>query len=188
MVATLHSAARWVRFDIAYAVFQLARFCASAGPVHHATLHHLIKYLASVRYPGFKLEYSKKSSNYTGLDGFCDSDWGTSDTRRSTTGTIYRFNGAPIHWKMKLQKTISLSTAEEEYYTASTATVDIIYLRSLVRNMGFQLAGYTPVFEDSNACIEWSNSIIGGRERAKHIDIWKHFAHEAIQNGHLRLI
>jgi hypothetical protein len=30
----------WVRFDIAYAVSQLARFCASAGPVHHAALHH----------------------------------------------------------------------------------------------------------------------------------------------------
>ncbi len=32
---------------------------------------------------------------------------------------------------------------------------------------------------------------LGGRERAntaKHIDIRKHFAHEAIQNGHLRLV
>ena len=29
---------------------------------------------------------------------------------------------------------------------------------------------------------------MGGRERAKHIDIRKHFAHEAVQNGHIRLI
>ena len=36
--------------------------------------------------------------------------------------------------------------------------------------------------------IGWSKNIIGGRERAKHIDIRKHFAHEAVQNGHLRLI
>ena len=28
---------------------------------------------------------------------------------------------------------------------------------------------------------------MGGRERAKHIDIRKHFAHEAVQNGHVRL-
>jgi hypothetical protein len=28
----------------------------------------------------------------------------------------------------------------------------------------------------------------GGREHAKHIDIRKHFAHEAVQNGNLRLI
>jgi hypothetical protein len=35
---------------------------------------------------------------------------------------------------------------------------------------------------------EWSNNIIGGRKRAKRIDIQKHFAHEVIQNGHPRLI
>ena len=29
--------------------------------------------------------------------------------------------------------------------------------------------------------------MIGGRERAKHIDIRKNFAHEAAQIGHLRL-
>ncbi len=38
------------------------------------------------------------------------------------------------------------------------------------------------------ACIKWGNNIIGGRERAKHIDIWKHFAHEVIQNGEMRLV
>jgi hypothetical protein len=32
------------------------------------------------------------------------------------------------------------------------------------------------------------NHIIGGRERAKRIDIRKHFAHEVIQNRHMRLI
>jgi hypothetical protein len=38
------------------------------------------------------------------------------------------------------------------------------------------------------ACIEWENNVIGGRERAKPIDIRKHFAHEVIQNGEMRLI
>jgi hypothetical protein len=54
--------------------------------------------------------------------------------------------------------------------------------------MGFAPKSWIPVYEDNNACIEWSNNIIGGRERAEHIDIRKHFAHEAVQNGHLRLI
>jgi hypothetical protein len=46
----------------------------------------------------------------------------------------------------------------------------------------------TPLFEDNSACIEWGNNFIGGRERAKHIDIRKHYAHYAIQLGHVRLI
>jgi hypothetical protein len=54
--------------------------------------------------------------------------------------------------------------------------------------MGFAQASPTPVYEDNTACIEWGNNVIGGRERAKHIDIRKHFAHEVIQNGHMKLI
>ena len=53
--------------------------------------------------------------------------------------------------------------------------------------MQLQEGDDTPVFEDNTACIEWSNHVMGGRERAKHIDIRKHFAHEAVQNRHMRL-
>jgi hypothetical protein len=34
----------------------------------------------------------------------------------------------------------------------------------------------------------WGNNVIGGRERAKHIDIRKHFEHEVIQGGAMRLV
>ncbi len=56
--------------------------------------------------------------------------------------------------------------------------------------MGLPQEDDTSVYEDYTACIEWGNHIIGGRERAKHIDISKHFAlaHEVIQNRHMRLI
>jgi hypothetical protein len=54
--------------------------------------------------------------------------------------------------------------------------------------MGFAPKSWTPVYEDNSACIEWSNNIIGGRERAKHIDIRKHFAHQVVQNRHLLLV
>ncbi len=52
--------------------------------------------------------------------------------------------------------------------------------------MGLPQEDDTPVYEDNTACIEWD--IIGGRERAKHIDIRQHLAHEVIQNSHMRLI
>ena len=112
MVARLQFAATWVRFDISFAVAQLARFCASAGSSHWSALHHLMEYLS--KYPSFKLTYSKqlKSSRgldvllcnqvSKGLDGYCDADWGTSDTRRSTTGIVFRYNGAPILWRSKM--------------------------------------------------------------------------------------
>ena len=65
--------------------------------------------------------------------------------------------------------------------------VEVIYLRQLLRDMGFGPTSPTRVYEDNTACIEWTINVIGGRERAKHMDIRKHFAHEAAHIGHLRL-
>jgi hypothetical protein len=78
---------------------------------------------------------------------------------------------------LALEAAVAQSTAEAEY---SSAAVEVIYPRYLLRSMGFAPRKRTPVYEDNNACIEWGNSIIGSRECAKHIDIRKHFAHEAI--------
>ena len=86
-----------------------------------------------------------------------------------------------------MQKTVALSLAESEYYTALEMAIEITYLHTLLANMQLRQSDNTPVFEDITACIEWANHVIGGRERAKHIDIRKHFAHEAVQNGHMRL-
>ena len=90
-------------------------------------------------------------------------------------------------WRSKLQKTTALSMAEAEYYSVSTAATEVLYLRNPLKRMGFVQLQPTPVYEDNTACIEWENNVISCRERAKHIDIRKHFAHEVIQNGHMKL-
>ena len=52
-VAKLQFAASWIRFDISFAVSQLARFCASAGSTHWAALDHLMEYIEGL--PSFKI-------------------------------------------------------------------------------------------------------------------------------------
>ena len=162
---------------------QLARFCVSAGPSHWAALTHLIGYL--IHRPSLKLKYSREKLG--DLDGITDLDWGNSLSRKSTTGLLARYNRGLILWRSKMQKTVALSSAEAEYYTASEMAIEIIYLCNLLANMWLPQLDNTAVFEDNTACIEWSNHVMGGRERAKHIDIRKHFAHEAVQNDHMRL-
>ena len=61
-------------------------------------------------------------------------------------GMMARYNKGLILWKSKMQKAVSLSTAEAEYY--------VIYLRNLLANMGFPEKPNTPVYEDNTACIE----------------------------------
>jgi hypothetical protein len=114
----LRFAASWIRFDTSFTVSSLARFCNSAGPSHWAALHHLMEYLEG--FPSFKLTYRRRTGVDDGLSGFADADWGNSSSRRSTSGNLCLYNRSPISWRSKQQKTTALTTAEAEYYDAST--------------------------------------------------------------------
>ena len=91
-------------------------------------------------------------------------------------------------WMSKMQKALSLSTAEAAYYSASEMAIEVLYLRNLLANMGFEQAPDTPVYEDNAACILWGNHVICGPEQAKHIGIHKNFVRETIQNHQMLLI
>ncbi len=78
-VAKLQFAASWIRFDISFAVSQLARFCVSAGSTHWAALHHLMEYFEGL--PSFKTTYRRRiKHNQDLLSGYADSDWGNSSS------------------------------------------------------------------------------------------------------------
>jgi len=178
----LNYAAVWTRPDIAHTVGQLARFGGRAGPSHMAALHYLMGYLKAR--PSFKLRYVRGTPGEDPLSGYVDSDW---RAPKSVTGYLALYNLTPIAWRSKRQPTTALSTAEAEYMAASVGAKELIYLRRLCAGLGNEMRGPTPVGEDNTACIEWANYVIGGRERAKHIDLRKHFAHAAVQNGEIVL-
>ena len=75
-VAKLQLEATWLRFNIAFAVSQLARFWASAGSSHWAALHHLMEYLAGT--PSFKITYHRREGRSNLLSGYANADWGNS--------------------------------------------------------------------------------------------------------------
>jgi hypothetical protein len=156
------SAATWIRFDIAFPVSQLARFCASTGPNQWAALHHLMEYLQ--RLPSLQFTYCLRKGAAL-LPGFADSDWRISSSSWSASGNLMLYNEFPNMWQSKMQMTTALSTAEAEYLLASAAGVDVLYLCNLLQRLGFAQGVPTPVYEDNTACIEWGNNVFGGRER-----------------------
>ncbi len=88
-------------------------------------LLHLVEYLAGT--PSFKITYRRSKGSSNLLSGYADADWENSCSRRSTSGTLMLYNKTPIRWRSKMQKSIALSTAEAEYYSAGT---EILYQSS----------------------------------------------------------
>ena len=58
----------------------------------------------------YGLKFQK--SDVLEVNGFCDSDWGASEDRRSITGYGFQLcsNGPLISWKSRKQQTVALST------------------------------------------------------------------------------
>jgi hypothetical protein len=96
-------------------------------------------------------------------------------------------NGAVVSWKSKRQNVVALSSAEAEFMAASSLVQEVIYIRRLLYNLGFPQESPTEIGEDNRTCIAWSEGSVGGSDRAKHIDLRRHFVHEAVQGKVLTL-
>jgi hypothetical protein len=86
--------------------------------------------------------------------GYADADWGGClDTRRSTTGYLFRTFGGPVAWKSRRQATTALSTAEAEDMASADATRQAVWLRLLLKDLGQGLDGPLTILNDNTAAI-----------------------------------
>eukprot|EP00961_Rhodomonas_salina_P304048 3941465-Rhodomonas_salina.2 len=111
---------------------------------------------------------------------------GDPDTRHSTTGYLMFMAGAAVAWQSKKQNLVALSSSEAEFYAASYAGCDVLYLCSMVQELGYEQHGPTPVFEDNWACIYLSlySTMF---HCTKHIDTWVFKLSEICDEGHMIL-
>jgi hypothetical protein len=116
------------------------------------------------------------------LTGWVDSDYAACpNTRRSHTGYLLTLNNGPVAWKAKQQSCVTLSSAEAEFVAASSCGKRVLALRHLLRYLGYEQQGPTPIWEDNQACISMSLNPVNP-EAAKHIDIACHKIRELTRN------
>jgi hypothetical protein len=103
-------------------VRELAKVMDKAGQNHWKALFRAIKYCESTKNHVLQIFNQKKGSEMVKLELFSDSDYAVDkETTRSVTGYVVFMDGAPISWRSKGQKTVTLSTTEEEYVDLSEA-------------------------------------------------------------------
>jgi hypothetical protein len=121
------------------------------------------------------------------LHGYSDADYANDlDSRRSVTGYVFVFAGAPLSWNSTTQHSVALSTMEAEYFAVCKATQEAIYLRMLFEESGMNIKSPLIIKEDNAACIAFTKQP-GEHSRTKHIDVRSCFVRQWIEHGELVL-
>ena len=130
------------RMDIAYAVHRCARYAADESRREELwrRLLRIVAYLKSSVDDGVIFAAGDRE-DWPRLCAFADSDFaGDADTRRSTTGIVVCYNGAPVYWKSVLQSPCAVDTArlpalssgQAEFNAVAQVVQDCLGFRNLL--------------------------------------------------------
>ena len=96
---------------------------------------------------------------------YVDSNWAPS---LSCSGAFFLYHGCVFHWFSKMQKSVSLSSAEAEFFGAMLAARELMFLRDLLVDLGVDLNGPTTMFTDSKSAVDMAYDPIAFKN-TKHI-------------------
>ena len=96
---------------------------------------------------------------------YVDSNWAT---KLSCSGAFFFLHGCPFHWFSKMQKSVTLSSAEAEYFGATLAARDVCFVRELLTDLEISPDGPTVMWSDSKSAIDMSLDPVAFK-KTKHI-------------------
>ncbi|XP_042445550.1 secreted RxLR effector protein 161-like [Zingiber officinale] len=164
------------RPDISYAVSVISRYMQNPKKPHLEAARRILRYVKSTT--DYGLLY-KRNENCK-LVGYCDADYaGDCDTRRSTTGYVFKLGSVTISWCSKRQPTVSLSTTEAEYRATAMAAQESTWIIQLMNNLHQPVDYAVPVYCDNQSAIRLAENPIF-HARTKHVEVHYHFIREKV--------
>ena len=130
-----------MRPDISFAIHHASRRAHAPTIGDYKLAKRIVRYLAG----SADLKLSMNCDGGTNLplriECFTDADFaGVKRDRKSISGGIVRINGMIVGWHCKKQTAVALSTAESEYVAASIGAKELLGLKELAGEIGFQVA------------------------------------------------
>ena len=185
------------RPDISFAITKLAQYSDKPSELHFEAVKKIYLYLMATKNDGIiywrkkprldlpegdipKLKHDSNYDNYAvqerqqkpdSLYTAVDSDH-ASDTghRRSVSGVCIKLAGGLVLYKSIFQKSISLSSTEAEFYAAVSAGKYILYIRSIMSEIGLEQYEATTLYEDNQGALLMAQA---GKptKRTRHVDL-----------------
>ena len=200
------------RPDLSYATVAAAQNSACPAEIHYHGVRNILKYLYLTRTDGIYfwrtepnmdlpyVEPPKINSNVHDLllDGrpkhdaldlhsYMDATWASClKTRRSFGGLNLRLAGGPVAYKAWLQATVALSSTESEFISASDCGKVLLYVRSIMWDLGVPQSAATIAYEDNDACTAMANAQ-KPTTRTRHIDTRYHALCEWVERDLIKL-
>ena len=162
IVGALLWVANMTRPDIAYATGQLSRFLTNPGTKAFNAAVRVLIYLHGSKDRHLVLRPSVDRPFVT----FVDSSW---TTKFSCSGAFFTLYGCVFHWFCKTQRSVTLSSAEAEYFGATLAAKDILFFRALFFDLGILAPDFPSVLLcDSKSAVDMAFDPVAFK-KTKHI-------------------
>ena len=149
---------------------------------HVKVVKRIIRYVDGTHDHGIKYTFDTNVE----IAGYTDSDWaGDANDRKSTSGGCFFVGNNLVSWHSKKQNCTSLSTAQAEYVAAGSCCTQLMWMKQMLADYGFQ-QGTLSLFCDNTSAINISKNPVL-HSRTKHIEIRYHFIRGLVEEKLLEL-
>ncbi|MCO5569477.1 hypothetical protein L7F22_023189 [Adiantum nelumboides] len=105
---------------------------------------------------------------------------------KSTSGFCFMLGSSCISWLSKKQPTVATSSCEAEYRAIFTATVECVWLRRLMADLGVGQDTANIIYTDSQSALAVARNPVF-HARTKHIEVHYHYVRERLSAGEISL-
>jgi hypothetical protein len=181
LVGALHYLT-FTRPNLSFAVHQVCQFMNTPTDIHLTAAKRILRYLRGTL--DHRLHYTPGPIS---ISAFSDADWaGDPNDRRSTSGLLFFLGNNPITWSAKKQLTVSRSSTEAEYRALASASAELCWLRTLLKDLGLYLHDPPILWCDNISALAIASNPVF-HARTKHIEVDFHFIRERVLRKDLQV-
>ena len=164
------------RPDITYAVGVVSQYMQAPHQPHYQAIYRILRYLKGA--PGRGLLYKPSAS--LSVTGFSDADWaGNVLISGPLLAIVPLLVVILLPGTVKKYNVVARSSAEAEYRAMAHTASEILWVCSLLRDLGIDVPTSMQMFCDNQAAIFIANNPIF-HERTKHIEVDCHFIRDLL--------